>query len=177
MINMQLELKLSNGQIVKASCDWSSKNVPEFGKNFYTNIRFEYDLFINHDFFTYLKHHDSTNEIFNELEKRKIVSIHLAAVAPANNRECEYEKLINSKDFIDATRQFKRISQHFGIKSYTTASGEVVDLYELELRSQLQQAMLRYNKTASSGAMPKDSLIVPLIKEMRMIGEIDDDNN
>ena len=39
MINVQLELKLSNGQIVKASCDWSSKNVPDFGKNFYTNIR------------------------------------------------------------------------------------------------------------------------------------------
>ena len=37
--------------------------------------------------------------------------------------------------------------------------------------------MLRYNRTASNGAMPKDSLIVPLIKEMRMIGDIDDDND
>lgn len=171
MINMQLELKLSNGQIVKASCDWSSKNVPDFGKNFYTNIRFEYDLFINHDFFTYLKHHDWSAELADEIEKRKIVSFHLAAIAPANNRESEYEKLVTSKGFIDATRQFKRISQHFGIKSYTTKSGEVVNLYELELRSQLQQAMLRYNKTASSGAMPNDSLIVPLIKELRMIGD------
>ena len=110
--------------------------------------------------------------MFDELEKREVVSIHLAAVAPASNRECEYEKLMNSKDFIEATRQFKRISQHFGIKSYTTTSGEVVDLYELELRHQLHQAMLRYNKTASSGAMPSSSLIVPLIKEMRMIGDI-----
>lgn len=177
MINMQLELKLSNGQIVKASCDWSSKNVPDFGKNFYTNIRFEYDLFITHDFFTYLKHHDWSAELADEIEKRKIVLFHLAAIAPANNRECEYEKLMNSTDFIDATHQFKRISQHFGIKSYTTESGEVIDVYELELRSQLQQAMLRYNKTAANGAMPKDSLIVPLIKEMRMIGDIDDDNN
>ena len=168
---MQLELKLSNDQIVKASCDWSSKNVPDFGQNFYTSIRFEFDLFINHDFFTYLKNRDFTDDLTNEIEKRKIVSLHLAAVAPANNRECEYEKLINSKDFIDATRQFKRISQHFGIKSYTTESGEVVDLYELELRSQLQQAMLRYNRVASSGAMPNDSLIVPLIKELRMIGD------
>lgn len=176
MINMQLELKLSNGQIVKASCDWSSKNVPDFSKNFYTNIRFEYDLFINHDFFTYLKHHDWSAELADEITKRQIVSLHLAAIAPANNRECEYEKLISSTDFIDATHQFKRISQHFGIKSYTTESDEVVDLYELELRSQLQQAMLRYNKTAANGAMPKDSLIVPLIKEMRMIGDIDDDN-
>lgn len=176
MINMQLELKLSNGQIVKASCDWSSKNVPDFGKNFYTNIRFEYDLFINHDFFTYLKHHDWSAELADEITKRQIVSLHLAAIAPANNRECEYEKLISSTDFIDATHQFKRISQHFGIKSYTTESDEVVDLYELELRSQLQQAMLRYNKTAANGAMPKDSLIVPLIKKMRMIGDIDDDN-
>ena len=176
MIKMQLELKLSNGQIVEANCDWSSKNVPDFGTNFHTNIRFEYDLFVDHDFFTYLKNRDFTDDITNEIEKRKIVSFHLAAVAPANNRECEYEKLINSKDFIVATHQFKRISQHFGIKSYTTASGEVVDLYELELRSQLQQAMLRYNKTAANGAMPKDSLIVPLIKELRMIGDIDDDN-
>lgn len=168
---MQLELKLSNDQIVKASCDWSSKNVPDFGKNFYTSIRFEFDLFINHDFFTYLKNRDFTDDLTNEIEKRKIVSLHLAAIAPANNRECEYEKLINSKDFIDATCQFKHISQHFGIKSYTTESGEVVDLYELELRSQLQQAMLRYNRTASSGAMQNDSLIVPLIKELRMIGE------
>lgn len=172
MINMQLELKLSNGQIVKASCDWSSKNVPDFGKNFYTNIRFEYDLFINHDFFTYLKHHDWSAELADEIEKRKIVSFHLAAIAPANNRECEYEKLVTSSGFVNATHQFKRISQHFGIKSYTTESGEVVDLYELELRSQLQQAMIRYNKVASSGAMPNDSLIVPLIKELRMIGEI-----
>ena len=69
MINMQLELKLSNGQIVKASCDWSSKNVPDFGKNFYTNIRFEYDLFINHDFFTYLKHHDWSAELADEIDK------------------------------------------------------------------------------------------------------------
>ena len=174
---MQLELKLSNGQIVTASCEWSSKNVPDFGKNFYTNIRFEFDLFINHDFFTYLKHHDGSAELADEIEKRKIVSFHLAAIAPANNRECEYEKLMNSTDFIDATHQFKRISQHFDIKSYTTESGEVVDLYELELRSQLQQAMLRYNRTASSGAMPNDSLIVPLIKELRMIGDIDNDNN
>ena len=172
MIRMQLELKLSNGQIVEATCDWSSKNVPGFGKNFYTNIRFEYDLFINHDFFTYLKNRDFTDDLTNEIEKRKIVSFHLAAIAPANNRECEYEKLMNSTDFIDATHQFKRISQHFGIKSYTTESGEVVDLYELELRSQLQQAMLRHNKVASSGAMPNDSLIVPLIKEFRMIGDI-----
>ena len=171
MIKMQLELKLSNGQIVEATCDWSSKNVPDFGKNFYTNIRFEYDLLINHDFFTYLKHHDWSAELADEIEKRKIVSFHLAAIAPANNRECEYEKLMNSTDFINATHQFKRISQHFGIKSYTTESGEVVDLYELELRSQLQQAMLRYNKVASSGAMPNDSLIVPLIKELRMIGD------
>lgn len=168
---MQLELKLSNGHIVNATCDWSSKNVPDFGKNFYTSIRFEYDLPIEHDFFTYLKHHASTNELFNEIEKRKIVSIHLFAVVPANNRECEYEKLTNSTDFIDATHQFKRISQHFSIRSYTTESDEVVDLYELELRRQLHQAMLRYNKTASNGAMPKDSLIVPLIKEMRMIGD------
>lgn len=172
MISIQLELKLNNGQIVKASCDWSSKNVPDFGKNFYTNIQFEYDLFVNHDFFTYLKHHDSTNELFDELEKREVVSIHLAAIAPSNNRECEYEKLMNSTDFIDATRQFKRISQHFGIKSYTTESGEVVDLYELELRRQLHQAMLRYNKTAANGAMPSSSLIVPLIREIRMIGDI-----
>ena len=171
MIDMQLELKLSNGQIVKASCDWSSKNVPDFGKNFYTNIRFEFDLFVNHDFFTYLQHHDWSAELADEIEKRKIVSFHLAAIAPANNRECEYEKLMNSTDFIDATHQFKRISQRFGIKSYTTESGEVVDLYELELRSQLQQAMLRYNRVASSGAMPNDSLIVPLIKELRMIGD------
>lgn len=171
MINMQLELKLSNGQIVKASCDWSSKNVPDFGKNFYTSIRFEYDVFVNHDFFTYLKHHDWSAELADEIAKRKIVSFHLAAIAPANNRECEYEKLMNSTDFIDATHQFKRISQHFGIKSYTTESGEVVDVYELELRSQLQQAMLRYNRVASSGAMPNDSLIVPLIKELRMIGD------
>lgn len=169
---MQLELKLSNGQIVKASCDWSSKNVPDFGKNFYTTIRFEYDLFVNHDFFTYLKHHVWSAELADEIEKRKIVSFHLAAIAPANNRECEYEKLMASTDFIDAPHQFKRISQHFGIKRYTTESGEVVDLYELELRSQLQQAMLGYNRVASSGAMPKDSLIVPLIKEMRMIGDI-----
>ena len=172
MINMQLELKLSNGQIVKASCDWSSKNVPDFGKNFYTNIRFEYDLFVDHDFFTYLKNRDVTVELADEIEKRKIVSFHLAAIAPANNRECEYEKLVTSSGFVNATHQFKRISQHFGIKSYTTESGEVVDLYELELRSQLQQAMIRYNKVASSGAMPNDSLIVPLIKELRMIGEI-----
>lgn len=169
---MQLELKLSNGQIVKASCDWSSKNVPDFGKNFYTNIKFEFDLFVNHDFFTYLKHHDWSVELADEIEKRQIVLIHLAAIAPANNRECEYEKLMNSTDFIGATHQFKRISQHFGIKSYTTESGEVVDLYELELRRHLQQAMLRYNKTAANGAMPKDSLIVPLIKEMRMLGDV-----
>ena len=171
MINMQLELKLSNDQIVKASCDWASKNVPDFGKNFYTNIRFEYDLFVNHDFFTYLKHHDWSAELADEIEKRNIVSLHLAAIAPANNRECEYEKLMDSTDFINATHQFKRISQHFGIKSYMTESGEVVDLYELELRSQLQQAMLRYNKTAANGAMPNDSLIVPLIKELRMTGD------
>lgn len=173
---MQLELKLSNGQIVKASCDWSSKNVPDFGKNFYTNIRFEYDLFVNHDFFTYLKHHGWSAELADEIEKRNIVSLHLAAIAPANNRECEYEKLISSTDFIGTTHQFKRISQHFGIKSYMTESGEAVDLYELELRRRLQQAMIRYNKTASSGAMQNGSLIVPLIKELRMIGDIDDDN-
>lgn len=79
---------------MKASCDWSSKNVPDFGKNFYTNIRFEYDLFVNHDFVTYLKHHDWSAELADEIEKRNIVSFHLAAIAPANNRECEYEKLM-----------------------------------------------------------------------------------
>ena len=171
MIKMQLELKLSNGQIVEANCDWSSKNVPDFGTNFHTNIRFEYDLFIDHDFFTYLKNRDFTDDITNEIEKRKIVSFHLAAVAPANNRESEYERLVTSKGFIDATRQFKRISQHFSITSYTTESGEVVNLYPLQFRSQLQQAMLRYNQVASSGTMSNDSLIVPLIKELRMIGD------
>lgn len=171
MIKMQLELKLSNGQIVEANCNWSSKNVPDFGTNFHTNIRFEYDLCVDHDFFTYLKNRDVTDDITNEIEKRKIVSFHLAAVAPANNRECEYEKLVTSKEFIDATHQFKRISQHFSIKSYTTESGEVVDLYPLLFRSQLHQAMLRYNRVASSGAMSNDSMIVPLITELRMIGD------
>ena len=171
MIKMQLELKLSNGQIVEATCDWSSKNVPDFGTNFHTNIRFEYDLFVDHDFFTYLKNRDVTDDIIDEINRRKIVSFHLAAVAPANNRECEYEKLVTSKGFIDATHQFKRISQHFSIKSYTTTSGEVVDLYPLQFRSQLHQAMLRYNRVASSGAMPNDSMIVPLITELRMIGD------
>lgn len=169
---MQLELRLSNGQIVNATCDWSSKNVPDFGKNFYTNIRFEYDLSIDHDFFTYLKHHDSTNELFNELEKREVVSIHMFAVAPASNRENEYNKLVASNNFIGATRQFKRISQHFNLKSYKTKSGDVVDLRDLIICRALHSAMLNYNRKASNVPMREKLMIVPLIKEMRMIGDI-----
>lgn len=172
MSSMQLELKLSNGQIVNATCDWSSKNVPDFGKNFYTNIRFEYDLFINHDFFTYLKHHASTSELFNELEKREVVSIHMFAVAPASNRENEYHQLVASEHFIGATHQFKRISQHFNLKSYTTKSGEVVDLRDLVFCRALHSAMLNYNRKASNAPMREKLMIVPTITEMRMIGDI-----